>query len=140
MVKTKLLQPQEIEVFYVIPALRKHLAVQMKANGLKQREIATLLGIEDAAVSQYINNKRGDKIKFEDVTSKEIARSAVNVKDPLSFLSETQRLLQIIRKTGALCKIHKQISEVPLGCSLSTVGCHHSSQEDQHGPNARLLN
>ena len=139
MVKQKLLQPQEIEVFYVIPALRKHLAVQMKANGLKQKDIATLLGIEDAAVSQYINNKRGDKIKFDENISREIVKSAKNIKDHLTLLNETQRLLNLIRKTGALCKIHKTISGVPAGCSAKNESCH-QNHEHENGPNAKLIN
>ncbi|MBI2110228.1 hypothetical protein HYT51_00405, partial [Candidatus Woesearchaeota archaeon] len=44
------LHPQEIEVFYIIPALRRQLAIEMKKNGLKQKRIAELLLIEDATV------------------------------------------------------------------------------------------
>ena len=58
----KLLQPQEIEVFYVLPALKRYLSIYMKENGLNQSEIAIMLDLEKAAVSQYINNKRGNKI------------------------------------------------------------------------------
>ncbi|HIH66091.1 MAG TPA: transcriptional regulator, partial [Nanoarchaeota archaeon] len=54
----KLLHPQELEVFYFIPAIRKELSVQMKKKGKGQREIANLLGITEAAVSQYISSKR----------------------------------------------------------------------------------
>ena len=59
MANTLFLQPQEIEVFYIIPAIRRHIAMYMKLRGLKQNKIAELLHIDKAAVSQYIKKKRG---------------------------------------------------------------------------------
>mgnify|MGYP001577863493 FL=1 len=35
-----LLQPQEIEVYYIIPAIRRQLAMYMKLSGMKQNKIA----------------------------------------------------------------------------------------------------
>ena len=37
--------PQEIEVWYIIPALRRELAKQMVEAGLTQKKIADLMGI-----------------------------------------------------------------------------------------------
>lgn len=117
------LQPQEVEVFYVIPALRKNLAVEMKKNGLKQKNIASLLSIEDAAVSQYINDKRGNKIILSKDVLNEVGKSALVIKDKISFLRETQRLLRFISDTGEICKIHKQVSDVPENCNPALAQC-----------------
>src|SRR3989344_3973588 len=113
----KLTQPQEIEVFYIIPTLRRQLAISMKKQGLKQRQIASLLEIEDAAVSQYISQKRGNKIQLSRTIQKEITKSASLIRDKLSLIRETQRLLKIIKATRELCRLHKKLSATPLGCS-----------------------
>ncbi len=141
MAKNKILQPQEIEVFYVIPSLRKHLAAHMKAKGLKQKQIAKLLQIEDAAVSQYLSNKRGDKIKLEKNILEEVKKSADLITDEISMLREMQRLLRVIRMTGALCKVHKQLSSAPLECGPEFVGCSEDNQNfNENVPNTRILN
>ena len=137
----KLLHPQEIEVFYILPALRRQFAVQMKAKGLKQKKIAELLQIEEAAVSQYLNNKRGEKINFEKAVIKEIAKSTLRITDSISLLRETQRLLNLIRSSGTLCKIHKKMSNVPMWCGPEFVDCVKSENNGgENVPNARLIN
>lgn len=127
-----LLQPQEIEVFYIIPTLRKQLAIAMKELGMKQNKIANLLSIEPATVSQYINDKRGNKIHFEESTLTEITISASKIKDRLSLLREMQRLLRIIKESKEICKIHKSLSGIPEECSPELIECFGGS------PNARL--
>lgn len=120
---TRLLQPQEIEVFYIIPSLKKHLAISMKSNGLKQNKIAELLQIETASVSQYINNKRGSQVELSEQTLNEISKSALVVNDKLSLLREIQRLLRVVKMDGTLCKVHKQISPVPQECNNELISC-----------------
>jgi predicted transcriptional regulator len=123
MVNQALLQPQEIEVFYIIPTLKKSLAVCMKGDGLKQNEIAKLLQTEKATISHYINNKRGNKVQFDDYVLDEISKSASKIEGKLSLLKETQRLLRFVRSSGQLCKIHKQLSDIPGECSPEVVNC-----------------
>ncbi|MBI2669164.1 hypothetical protein HYX14_04960 [Candidatus Woesearchaeota archaeon] len=120
----KLLLPQEIETFYVIPSLRRHIALGLKERGLKQKDIASLLMINTSAISQYTSNKRGSQIDFDEQTLAEIKKSAALVTDRLSYLKETQRLLRFIRNTNALCQIHKLFSDLPSGCDPKLVGCH----------------
>ena len=118
-----LLQPQEIEVFYIIPNLRKEFAISMILQGLKQNKIAELLHVESATVSQYINEKRGNKIELDDNIKKEITISASRIRDSLSLVGETQRLLRLIRSSGNLCRIHKQLSDVPRECEPKLINC-----------------
>ena len=124
--KKAFLHPQEIEVFYVLPSLRKYLALSMKTKGMKQKDIAVILGITPATISQYASAKRGDNIRFTPDVLKEIQKSAEQVRDRFSYLRETQHLLQVIRSSNALCQIHKQFSEVPEICDPQQVGCHHA--------------
>jgi len=97
------LQPQEIEVFYILPAIRRHLAMFMKLKGMKQIKIAKLLHIQKSAVSQYISKKRGSGVEFEEGVLSEISKSAAVIKDEYSLLGETQRLLRVVRSSGDLC-------------------------------------
>jgi len=117
------LQPQEIEVFYILPALRRHLAMYMKLQGLRQNKIAELLHIEKSAVSQYIKKKRGNKVEFSEIVLNEISKAASRIKDELTLLGETQRLLRFVRGSGDLCRIHKDISNIPDNCEPEKINC-----------------
>ena len=119
----RLLHPQEVEVFYILPTLRKYFAIYMKERGLKQKEIAELLQIESATVSQYVNEKRANKIHFEENILSEIKLSTERITDKLSLLREVQRLLKMIRETKALCTIHHAFSQLPETCTPDDIGC-----------------
>lgn len=119
----KLLLPSEVDTYYIIPSLRRHLTLYLKEQGMKQKDIAAIFGINTAAVSQY-NHKRGQKVTFEPQVTEEIQQSAQRIKNHFTYIQETQRLLRLIRSTPVYCRIHQQFSEVPLNCSLEAMGCH----------------
>lgn len=123
MTKKIILHPQEIETFYVIPALRKELALQLKANGLKQKDIANLLGINTATISQYHSKKRGSQFDFPLCIKSEIKLSAKKIITQLTYLQETQHLLQLIREKNILCAIHHKFSNIPENCDPILMGC-----------------
>ena len=102
----KLLQPQEIEVFYVLPALRRELAVSLKSAGNSQKDIAALLGVTGAAVSQYFSSKRASQIKFSVELKKAIGESAAKIADDISLMNEMQRLLKLTRTERVACQVH----------------------------------
>jgi uncharacterized protein len=116
MVNLRLIQPQEVEVLYVLPAIRKELAIQMKLQGKDQKEIAKLLSVTEAAVSQYLKSKRASKIEFKNDILKEISLSAKKITDISTMLIETQRILSIVKKTGFLCKVHRKLVDLPTKC------------------------
>ena len=64
--------PQEIEVQYIIPALRRELVKELKALKLSQKQIADELELTEAGVSQYLSGKRGSDVKFDKSMQKEI--------------------------------------------------------------------
>ena len=121
--KHTFLQPQEIEVFYILPALRRHLAMYMKLQGLKQNKIAEILHIEKSAVSQYIKKKRGNNVEFSENVLNEISKSSSKIRDEFSLLGETQRLLRLVRNSGDLCRIHKNVSNIPRDCAPEKINC-----------------
>ena len=114
----QMLYPQEVEVFYLIPAIRKELAFQLKDQGKEQRQIAELLGITEAAISQYFSKKRAAEIKFGSEILKEIRLSSGRIKNKYDSIKEVQRILKIINKTREICRIHKKFSDVEKNCDI----------------------
>jgi predicted transcriptional regulator len=100
--------PQELEVWYVIPALRREFSKFMLKKGLKQREIAKRLGIAESAVSHYTKSKRASLLKFDKKIENEIKKAVDRVmENKASVMQEMQNMIAKIRKSGCLCKLHK---------------------------------
>ena len=111
-----MLQPQEIEVWYLIPALRKRLVDELHKRNLKSTEIAKILHLTKASVSQYLNNKRGTlKINNFNEEIKESADALINGSCPTK---EIQRLIIKAIKKGILCDIHRSIEKVNDDCNI----------------------
>ena len=83
----QLMFPEEIDVWYVFPALRREIAVELKKIGMKSNKIAELLGITKAAVSQYLSGKRASKISFTDNMKSKIKNAAVKIKEGASVVT-----------------------------------------------------
>lgn len=100
--------PQQIEVWYVIPSVRKALTRDLIKQGLSQKKASDVLGLTKSAVSQYVSKKRGNELTFTKEINEEIKKSAKKlVEDPKKLVEEMTRLCAFIKKTGFLCKIHK---------------------------------
>lgn len=111
--------PQEIEVWYIIPTIRKELAKAMVGFGLKQRQVAKELGLRESAVSQYLHSKRGKDIEFEKNIKENIKKSAHNIiKKKSCVIKEIQDLLKMIKKNRTLCKVHKKYSDIEHCCGI----------------------
>lgn len=106
--------PQEVEVWYVLPALRKELSIALKET-MQQKDVAKLLGITESAISQYSKQKRAAKLKFNQEIKKEIKKSAKRIeKNKTTVAEELQRLCKIIKKRHILCQLHKKYCKTPL--------------------------
>ena len=99
--------PQELEVWYIIPAIRKELALAMKNNGLKQVEIAKKLGLTKSAITQYINEKRGNEVKLNEKIKLEVAISANKINSQIDALREIQYLINVTREEKIVCQVHR---------------------------------
>jgi len=118
----KMRPPCEIVVWYVIPTIRSELAKELLNLGMKQKEISELLDITQPAVSQYISDKRGHGIKFNDETQELIRNFAKGLVEK----KYTQRdiiphVCEICRKVKTdeiLCQLHKEKGKMPTDCDV----------------------
>jgi len=72
--------PQEIEVWYIIPAIRREIAKSMIEDyKLTQKLVSDYMCITEAAVSQYLSSKRAKEVTFSNAVLDEIKISAKNI-------------------------------------------------------------
>jgi len=111
-------QPQEIEVWYVIPAIRRELAEAMVAEGMLQKDIAAILGITSSAVSQYLHNKRAKMVNLDPHIKEEIKKVAKRARagENIEIVKEINRFCEMCRAT-CLCQIHRKVDTVPEKCT-----------------------
>jgi uncharacterized protein len=88
--------PCEEAIWYVLPRIRADLARQMVNMGLSQKEVALKLQVTPAAVSQYLNRKRGNVKKSTPEYNKKILKRAKN-------LIKSEDTGEILQKT--LCEL-----------------------------------
>ena len=107
------LLPQEIEVWYIIPAVRKELAKLLTKNHEYSYEKAgRALGISKAAISQYLSDKRANKIKLNAETKKEIVKSAKLIAgNPKAAMQEMQRILKFMKDNHCSCDVCKRYNK-----------------------------
>jgi len=112
--------PQEIEVWYLIPALRRELAkIFIKIYGLNQKKAAKLLGITESAISQYLRSKRASQIKFSKKEIKLIEKSAEKIIKDENAMKEIYDLCILLRESKVICEIHKnQDKNIPKNCDV----------------------
>ncbi|MFW9844041.1 MAG: transcriptional regulator [Candidatus Thorarchaeota archaeon] len=134
------MMPQEVEVWYVLPAIRRELAKVMKTktvpregddgkrkeHKITQKEIAKMLGVTEPAITQYLLKKkgrrsRGDQVVIPEKFMPELEKSADAMikqyearganEDMFETMTfEINRLIKVIRDDGAMCDIHRQFS------------------------------
>lgn len=102
--------PCEIITWYVLPVIRKELAVLLvKNHRMSQKEAASLLGVTDAAISQYLSKKRGNAIfciENKDVFEQSAQRivNGASAKDEICHLCKyllSQNILELIENEGS---------------------------------------
>ncbi|MDO8467369.1 MAG: transcriptional regulator [Nanoarchaeota archaeon] len=105
------IMPQEIEVWYLLPSLRKEIArVFIKDYNMKQKEVADILGVTEAAVSQYLSSKRAVELKFpkEELEQIKIAADKIvkNKSEAMEHLSSLSKKFMGNSKT--ICDLHRK--------------------------------
>lgn len=90
--------PCEMIVWTVLPCIRKKLAKNLLGKGLSQKEIAEKLGVSNAAISQYITDKRGGNVKLSDEIDEEIEKSANAILNGEDAVKEICRICKIIKE------------------------------------------
>ena len=97
----KIKPPCQLALWRILPSIRREIALTLiREHNLSQKEVAKLLGLTEAAISYYLNKKRGKGISFDKKAKEEIKKVAKNlVRRKSSCLStkEICHLCKIIR-------------------------------------------
>lgn len=114
-----MLLPSEIESKLLIPAVRAILSKEMVIEkGLKEEEVARMLGITQAAVSNYLRGTRGDNELISKLMSlSEIMSMIKEIGDDLSTnraytaktLSKFIALCNYMRYSLIICDAHHSL-------------------------------
>ena len=115
------LMPQEVEVWYIIPAIRAEMVKVLLDRKIKQKEIAKTLGLTEAAISQYKKHKRANhKFDLDVEAVGEIKLSVDKILEKKSCaIKEIQRIIDLMKSKGSLCEVHKKYNEVCAQCKQS---------------------
>ena len=114
-----MLLPAEIESKSLIPALRAILAKDLAKNhNIREDQISKMLGVTQAAVSNYIRGIRGDPKLIEKLLEEKQVASMINeISDNLasdkaytpSSLSKFIGLCNYIKSSLLICDIHHNL-------------------------------
>lgn len=106
----KYMLPQEIQVWYVLPVIRRELSkILVKEKGLTQKDTAKTLSLTEGAVSQYLSSKRGNAVQFNETVMEELRISAdIILKNKTKILQEMIRLLNLKEVWKVVCHYHKK--------------------------------
>ena len=114
-----MLLPAEIESKSLIPALRAILAKDLaNKHNIREDEISKMLGVTQAAISNYIRGTRGDPKLIEKLLEdKQVADMLDDISDSLSSdkaytpsnLSKFIGLCNYIKSSLLICDIHHNL-------------------------------
>jgi hypothetical protein len=111
MVNNPLIMPCEVAVKSVVPAVKALIAQELvEKHGLKQDQVAEILGISQSAVSKYTHKVRGYAIRLDDVgeiqplVEKMVTLIINGVYERTEFLNSFCQTCMTVRKTGLMCQ------------------------------------
>ena len=115
--------PQDVEVRYILPAIRREIArIFIEEHKLSQKEAAKILGLTEAAVSQYQHSKRAKEVVFSDNVVKEIRASVDKIqadkKNKQRMIAEIYRISNLTHVKQILCDLHRAQSKDLENCSI----------------------
>lgn len=118
-ISVDMLLPAEIESKTLIPALRAILAKDLANNhDIREDEISKMLGVTQAAISNYIRGTRGDpqlieKLMSEPQVSEMIKDISSNLASDMAYtpasLSKFIGLCNYIKSSLLICDIHHKL-------------------------------
>ena len=115
--------PQEIEVRYILPAIRRELAgILIKDHKLSQKESAAIMGLTEAAISQYKHSKRAKDVLFTNDVISEIRKSAEKILSEKNnrhrYMAEMNRISALTKVKKVLCDLHRKQSKELSTCNV----------------------
>lgn len=102
--------PQEIESWYIIPAIRRDISLCLiKDFNTSYEKVGKILGVSKAAISQYSKGKRAAKIKLpKEVTDKVMSSCKLLSSGKSDAVTEIQKLINVIQKKNLSCCVCKE--------------------------------
>jgi predicted transcriptional regulator len=120
--------PCELVVGKILPALRATVVKELSAkHHMKQSDIAKVLGITQASVSQYLSSTRAGGTKITESFPKiktyanEIANRIVAGEGKMEWYGVLCKACQDIRSDEEFCKMHRIASNLS-GCDICKKG------------------
>lgn len=108
----------ELMIQYILPGVRslvaKELVYRYKMN---QTDAAELIGISQPAISQYLNNVRGESKIFENKAALEAAQALAKdiyerKADEVHITAELCRICKIITESGMIPEMKKEVCPI----------------------------
>lgn len=110
-----MLLPEEVEAKATIPALRAMVAKRLlQKYGLTQQRVARLLGVTQAAISNYLRETRGAAYTLESnivvtVMMDDLAKSLHAGADPITTLIKFHEASTYIKGRRFMCDLHQKL-------------------------------
>jgi predicted transcriptional regulator len=111
-----MLLPCEVAVKSVIPAIRSAIARELTQNyGLKQQEVAELLGVTQTAVSKYASHCRGAIFEVTEVDGVE----PIFKKTVFSLANGDMNKYELVEKLCMVCNVIRESGLMCILCEVS---------------------
>ena len=108
----KLMFPQEFDVWYILPAIKKKLALKLIEKGMPQKDVAIILKTTPATISHYKKNKRVKNDLFGNKVDELVTLAANKInEDNNLFFHEVIKINNKIKDQGLFCKIFQNLNE-----------------------------
>ncbi|MBI2452146.1 hypothetical protein HYV50_03650 [Candidatus Pacearchaeota archaeon] len=105
--------PQEIEAWYIIPAIRREISkCLIRDYNVTYEKIGSILGITKAAISQYTKGNRAAKIKLpKELNPKIMVSCNLLAKEKSDAEHEINKLLNFLKEKHLPCCIKGRVKE-----------------------------
>lgn len=108
-----MLLPCEVGVQTVLPAIRALMArTIIEKHGMKEKQVAELLGLSQSAISRYTTKNRGNLLTIENVPE---VRKLINQIIQLLLFGKPNQTTEILELVCQTCKV---VREQGLMCKL----------------------
>ena len=95
--------------------------LMLSREGMKQKDISEILDITQPAVSQYISDKRGHGVKFNEEIQLLIREFAEDLYEKRAtekdIIPRTCQICKMVKTEDIMCQLHKEKDNIPLNCS-----------------------
>ena len=123
-----------IVVQHILPTIRVAISKKLvEEKGLKKSKVSQLMGVTPAAITQYLNKKRGNDLELINQSPRinelisELAEDIFSeIDQPDILLLQLCRICQVVRSEGIICKLHIEAmpslnNSQPCSCSLGLI-------------------